>query len=229
MRSSAVKWVLALPAFGTVDVVRAQVQEQDWPRFHIGVAMGLRTTGLSHSLSEVGGVPEEAWGDLSVESDDIGWKLVAGFRPLRIVGAELQYVDFGEGTRQSRNGGQVPIQAVTLQSSADAKVLTAILFVPEHLRSFDFYGKVGVADLDDSFTVSGYDRLIPGCRGPPFPVAPECDFDIEADQSESAPYVGLGVRLEIASAVAVRFEYEAIDRDEGDGPSMLSLGIAWEF
>jgi len=64
---------------------------------------------------------------------DTGGKLVVGFRPLRVVGAEFQYVDFGEGNREKRgSGGQVPFQIVSLESSTDATVLTALLFVPEH-------------------------------------------------------------------------------------------------
>jgi hypothetical protein len=222
--------LLAVAASGLASAGRAQdgsrAPDRDWPRFYVGVALG--NSDVSHSLSEVGGIPEQAWGDLSVESNT-GKKVLAGFRPLRLLGVELQYVDFGDGDRSSDTGGQVPIQAVSLESDTEAAVLAALLYIPEPMPSFDLYGKVGVADVDDSFTVSGYDRELPFCRGPPFPVPSDCDFNIEAGESGSAPYVGFGARLKVAAAVGIRFEAEAIDRDEDDNLTMLSLGIAWEF
>jgi len=225
-----IKALIAVAALGVASAGRAQdgsrAPNRDWPRFYVGVALG--TSDVSHSLSEVGSVPEQVWGDLSVEPSR-SKKIVAGFQPLRLVGVELQYVDLGEDDLRRSSGGQVPLQTISLKSETEAAVLAALLFIPEQMPSFDVYGKVGVADVDDSFTVSGYDRTIPFCRGPPFPVPSDCDFNIEAGESGSAPYVGFGARLEIAAAAAIRLEYEAIGRDEGDNLTMLSLGIAWEF
>ena len=55
-----------------------------------------------------------------------------------------------------------------------------------------------------------------------------CTFSSDVDQSDSGAYLGFGARFRIARAVAVRVEYEALDRDVGDNTTMLSLGIAWE-
>ena len=99
-------------------------------------------------------------------------------------------------------------------------MLSALLFIPEASQSIDVYGKVGVADLDESFVASATDtRAAAGCR----------PFSSSIEQSDSAPYVGFGGRFKIAREFALRVEYEAIDRDGGDPIAMLSLGIAVEF
>ena len=55
-----------------------------------------------------------------------------------------------------------------------------------------------------------------------------CTFTNDVDESDSAPYVGIGARFSVGSAAAVRVEYEAIEGDAGDKMTMFSAGIAWE-
>jgi hypothetical protein len=159
-----------------------------------------------------------------------GKKLVAGFRPVRVVGVEVQYVDFGEATREvaggwTLGGGQVgPFyeQTNSTKIRPEAWVLSALLFIPESLPAFDVYGKVGVAALKHAFsTNTTRHECVPIFR---------CLSTVDSDvhQSDARPFLGLGARLKVARAVAVRFEYELIDRDAGDNTSMLSLGFAWE-
>jgi opacity protein-like surface antigen len=159
-------------------------------------------------------------------------KVVAGFRPVRIVGVEIQYIDFddtGLGARGtllrggSRQGGPaVYDQASFMKAGAEAWLLSALLFIPEQLPLVDVYGKVGVADLAESFTaIATTVECVP---------LSQCTNRIYSDVHESnvGPYIGIGARFELAPAVAVRAEYEAIDRDVGDPAAMLSLGFAWE-
>jgi hypothetical protein len=159
-----------------------------------------------------------------------GKKLLAGFRPVRIVGVEVQYVDFGEATREVAGGwrlggGQVgPFYEQTNSTKVrpNAWVLSALLFIPEQFPSFDVYGKVGVAALKHSFSTNT-------TRYECVPIIP-CLSTVNSDvhESDARPYLGLGARLKVARAVAVRFEYESIDRDAGHSTTMLSLGFAWE-
>jgi hypothetical protein len=96
------------------------------------------------------------------------------------------------------------------------------------LPSFDAYGKVGVARFEESFDVYVSDWSLP-CRLQPFGQAPSCLFISQGGQTDSHPYVGIGVRFkESGRAWAVRLEYEAIDGELGDTTTMLSVGIAWE-
>ena len=223
--------LIVIAAFGTAGVVRAQdeAQVREWPRLHIGIAGG--PTELGRSLSEIGGSLEQFWGDLPVESGT-GRKLVVGFRPVRVVGAEIQYVDLGEGVASDSRrwplfSPTVPttVQSIHLESSANARVLTALLFIPERATWFDVYGKVGIAELRESLEVHTWDQEPPECR---YPVAYGCTFDSEEEHTDTRPYVGFGARFKVARRWAVRVEYEAIDRDVGDNATVFSLGIAWE-
>lgn len=223
--------MLALAAFGPPIVVRAQdeVQAEDWPRFYIGIALG--ESNWRVDMSE-GGLPENYVIGGSIESDN-ALKIVAGYRPIRFVGVEIQAIDFGEGKTNAQGGtahdggGQVGIyydKVSRMSASSDARVLSALLFAPESLRLVDVYGKVGVAVFDESLTVHGFDAHSPGCMPPT-----TCAFDNQVYQSDSHAYAGIGARFKIARAGAVRIEYEAVDRDGEDPTTLLSLGVALEF
>jgi hypothetical protein len=154
------------------------------------------------------------------------WKLVGGFRPIRVVGVEIQYLDFGDGDESFRSGGggQIPRQLAEASASSDATVVSATFFIPERVQTADFYAKLGMAHLDDALQVSGYDANGPGC----VPAIPNCAFDLSVETSDSVPYVGLGARFTVGPATGVRVEFEAIDRDAGDATTLLSVGVAWE-
>lgn len=226
MRSSSLA-ALALIAALSTDVVRAQdqPQAQSWPRFHIGVGVGLESHYLGPELSS-DGIPESLRLSSAFygppDSEEMGWKFAAGWRPVRVVGAEIQYVDFGGfAQRRRRGGGQVATQFLSTNVRADATVLTALLFVPEPSPRFDVYGKVGIAKLTESVTGEGYNYGLPEC-------VPSCALTVDEERKDSRPYVGIGARVKIARAWAVRLEYEEIDGETGDNTTMLSLGIAWE-
>lgn len=213
----------AIAAFSTAGSVRAQ---EERPRFHVGAAVGESDLAWDWSQS---GLPERFWSDESMEPDRVR-KVVAGFRPVRIVGAEIEYVvfdDAGMGARGRRlfGGGQAPLvydQTSYMKAGAEAWVLSALLFFPEPSPSVGFYAKIGVADLDESFTASA---TTVEC----VPVV-QCLNTINSDvhRRDAGPYLGIGARFDVARAVAIRVEYEAIDRDVGDNVTMWSLGVGWE-
>jgi hypothetical protein len=197
-------------------------QAQEWPRYHVGGATALKATQLGIDLSEAGGIPARIWGETTLD-DDWPWKLAVGFRPVRVVGVEIQYLDLGEGVRNLRGGGggQVPQQYAKIIASSHATVVSALLFIPERRPTADFYGKIGIAALDEALRVSGYDSIAPGCQ-------PACAFGISVEKSESVPYVGFGARFKLGAATGIRLEFDAVDRDGGDPLRFLSLGLAWE-
>jgi len=228
MRSS-IHLLVVIAVFGTAGVARAQdeAQVQDWPRFHIGGAVS-ESNLLVWDWAD-SGLPERFWGNDSVESGT-AWKIAASFRPVRIVGVEFQFIDFGEGTERatsgwSLGGGQVPTnreRSSSLNASAEARVLSALLFVPEQLPLIDVYGKIGIADLDESIIANATEYVctpLSICRS---------DFSSELRQSDVGPYVGFGARIKVGAAAGVRAELEAVDRDGGDPMTFLSVGIAWE-
>jgi opacity protein-like surface antigen len=222
---TSVPLLAAIAAFHTATAARAQ----EWPRYHVGV--GIHTGEVDFETDwEGAGVPEfirpTSWRESESGSP---WRLSAGFRPLRVVGAEIEYIDLGDAKAEDgySTNASVGLGDHWLKTKASAIVLTAVLFIPERSPSFDVYGKVGVAAYKESFDVH-VSNWTPMCRLQPFGQAPECLFDTEGHETNSQPYVGLGARFKVAPAWAVRIEYEAIDDDFADATTMLFLGIAWE-
>jgi hypothetical protein len=215
----------ALAAFSVGNAGLAQGEDPSadgaWPRFHIGAALG--KSHLSGDLLSAGAPPEvlERLGNRSPPDDTGGWKLAFGFRPARAVGMEIQYVDFGEAEIPPPTGNGIVRTHVDMETSADAIVLAALLFVPLRSRPFDVYGKVGVAKLDGSLRVHA---LVTGA--PCVPLA--CNFNADLDDTGTHPYLAVGLRHPITRGVAFRVEYEAIDGDVGDDTRMFSLGFALE-
>ena len=223
--ATALAVLTAIAAFATTVELRAQDEDQrqdrNWRRFHVGAAVG--QSHLGPDLASTGAPPEilDRFGNRSPPDNPTGWKLVAGFRPARLVGVEVQYVEYGTAEIPPPSGNGIFRTHVDMESTADATVLTALLFVPMPSPAFDIYGKVGVAKLDE--TVRAHALLV---GAPCFPLA--CNFSGDKDQSGSHPYFAIGFRHEIGRMLAFRAEYEVVDRDSGDDTTMLSVGVAWE-
>jgi len=226
MRASSLTALAAIAAFGTTGALRAQDEERNqdegWRRFHVGVAVG--ESHLAPSLSSTGAPPEviERFGDRS-PPDPTGWKLVAGFRPARVVGVEVQFIDFGTAEIPPPSGHGIVRTHVDMESSADATVLTALLFIPKQSPAFDVYGKIGVGKLNESFRAHA---LVVEFGSPCYPFP--CSFSTDKRQSDAHPYFAIGFRHEIGRAAAFRVEYETIHGDAGDDTTMFSAGVAWE-
>jgi hypothetical protein len=203
---------------------------QEWPRFHVGGAVGMARWSVDMAEGQAPPPPAPVVVWKNPAEPGTGWKLVAGFRPARVVGMEIEYVDFDDGDAtvhggRTFGGGQVATQYEQtnhLSAGFEASVLSALLFVPEHNPSLDVYGKLGAAKLDESLVTSVI--TIP-CT----PIS-QCRTTVTYDvgQSDVRPYVGIGARMTTWRALAVRVEYESIDRDTGDNLQMLSLGVTWE-
>jgi len=196
--------------------------DRDKPRFYVGAALG--KAHLNVDLASTGAPPLvlDRFVNRSPPDSTTGWKLTAGFRPVRVVGVELGYADFGEAEIPPPTGNGIIRTHVDMETSADAIMLAAVLFVPLRSPALDVYGKVGVAKLDESFQVHAL------VSDPPCTPLTCTNFSNSGHNTGSHPYFGVGFRHEITRAIALRLEYEAIDRDSGDDTEMWSVGLAWE-
>ena len=79
--------------------------------------------------------------DLKDDTDDTGWKVIAGWRPLDFLAVEANYSDLG-----GLDEDGVSVDSTVL--SVDALLLAEIGIV-------DLYAKVGYANWDSKITVSG--------------------------------------------------------------------------
>jgi hypothetical protein len=73
-----------------------------------------------------------------------GWKVLTGIRPISLMGAELEYVDFGHPSAQMPFGNLLGTQA---DAHPRAATLSGLLYAPLPLPVLDLYGKVGVSRL----------------------------------------------------------------------------------
>jgi OmpA-like transmembrane domain len=136
----------------------------------------------------------------SVEQHPTGWKVFAGWRPIGILGAEVEYADLGS---KSGSSGGYPQHA-----SGDAVAAYAVGYLPIPLPILDVYGKVGVASVHTSLSFNG-----------PVPVG--------ASGSSTVVAYAAGVQLKFG-APAVRLEYQGFNTSGGD-QSLFTLDFAWNF
>lgn len=154
---------------------------------------------------------------IELDESDTGWKVVAGARPIRMLGAELEYVDFGH-PRSTGNTGILIVQSNAYQRSTG---LSGLVYLPIPLPRLDVYGRVGLARLESS----GGARFTCKPGGPcPFVIVPPTAFS----RTDTDLLYGAGLQVKLLSVVAVRLEYERINDHHGD-PDMMSLDLTWTF
>jgi Outer membrane protein beta-barrel domain len=160
-------------------------------------------------------------GQSSVRSDDydfgyrehfsdhhFAWKGIIGIRPISLVGAEFEYIDFGHP------GGDSDDYYYDAYSGPDthprAAALFAVGYLPIPLPFIDIYGKAGVARLH-----MNVDRYA-GDGGTYRTTVNDTDFAY-----------GAGVQSKIYG-LTLRAEYERINSSYGD-PDMVSVSATWTF
>jgi opacity protein-like surface antigen len=106
----------------------ARADEQDFSgRLYVGAGLSKdKVEGITHT-----GVP---FSDI----DKTSWKVLAGFRPVKVLGVEADYLDLGNRTSTF-------INAVSSHSDAKAFAGYAVGFLPLPVPFLDVFGKAGVA------------------------------------------------------------------------------------
>jgi hypothetical protein len=138
------------------------------------------------------------------------WKVMLGVRPISLVGAEIEYLDFGEPHRNTVPG----ITSVKDKAAA----LYGLLYAPLPVPYFDVFGKVGLARLENDVTAH-------------FPFtcvvqSPNCGL-FQLNRADTQLAYGGGAQIKIKS-LSVRVEYERIQASNGN-PELFSLGLTWSF
>jgi opacity protein-like surface antigen len=150
------------------------------------------------------------------------WKVMAGVRPIALVGAEVEYIDFGN----PGNGyGYYNYNYYGQNDHPTATAAFAVGYLPIPTPFLDVYGKVGVARLQSDitgFVNSG------GCTA----------NGVCANNAAATPYrqnqwntdfaYGAGVQAKFFPGLAVRAEYERISQTGGD-PDAVTVGVTWAF
>lgn len=144
---------------------------------------------------------------------DTGWKLMAGLRPLHLLGAELEYTDFGSG--QFSNG----YHSFNGSWSGHATGLFAVSYLPLPSPFLDIFAKIG-AQRTETAAEGG---VICGGGIPICNVLRAAGFN----ETETDFAYGAGVQAKLHS-LAVRVEYERTETNIGH-PKLLSFGLTLTF
>jgi opacity protein-like surface antigen len=154
--------------------------------------------------------------DYEFDEQHSAWKVTAGIRPISALGAELEYIDFGNPSTENSITG---LGGIT-QADAKASTLFGVGYLPLSVTFLDVYGKLGIARLHTTATELS---PVPFCPAG-FTVCRATTFI--SDWSTNFAY-GAGVQGKIGS-LAIRAEYERIGGSSAN-PDLISLGVTWTF
>jgi hypothetical protein len=146
------------------------------------------------------------------------WKAIAGVRPIPFVGAEAEYIDFGQ---PGNHYGPNSYNYYGFDSHPRAGMLFAVGYLPLPVPFFDVFGKAGVARLDTDVTT-----VVQSCA-PPLTCAPTTSSYYRHDQTDNRFAYGVGIQSKYWG-VSFRAEYERISSTYGD-PDALTVSATWTF
>lgn len=143
------------------------------------------------------------------------FKIMAGVRPISLLGAELAYIDFGH---PSGALGGAPADV-----GMKAVAAFAVLYLP--VPVVDVYVKAGAARLQSTINGTVYSAcvILPGQL--PGNCQPSAPFRV--DRTNTSFAAGAGAQFKVGS-LAVRAEYERFTT-VGGNPRLVSVGITWTF
>lgn len=166
-----------------------------------GPAQGIDLIGFYLGGSYGQGTVEVEAFNAEFSEDHAAWKVLAGVRPISLLGAELAYLDFGHPSGTAAG--------FAADASLKGQSAFGMLYLPLPLPVLDVFVKAGVARLDASGTVSSSSGTL--------------SFD-ETDTKFAA---GAGAQLKFGS-LAIRAEYERFETDNAN-PFLVLVGLTKTF
>lgn len=146
-----------------------------------------------------------------IDAHATGWKIMAGWRPLSFVGAEIEYANLGSKNVTYNLG----FNGEHISTDAHATALFAVGYLPVPLPWIDLYGKLGVARVQNNTT---YQFL----GGTPIITAP-----VVTDNTRSSVAWGAGLQFKFGLP-AVKVEYERFAGEQGND-SLLTAALTFNF
>jgi hypothetical protein len=150
------------------------------------------------------------------DDHETAWKVIAGVRPIPVLGAEFEYIDFGQ---PGHHNGIYNPDFYGLDSHPHAPAVFAVGYLPLPIPFFDIFGKAGVARLDTDVTT----LVTPNCTQ-----GPSCQpYPSRHDETANKLAYGVGLQSKYWG-VSFRAEYERISSTFGD-PDALTVSATWTF
>lgn len=145
------------------------------------------------------------------------YQLMAGVRPIRLLGAELVYFDLGH-PHQMLSMGVIGSADVRMKGSA----AFGVLYLP--VPVVDIYLKGGLARIQTSANEAGLQLGVGECVFG----FPDCGrFARHNSATDTHFTAGAGAQFKLGSWV-VRTEYERFTA-AGENPSLATIGVTWTF
>jgi outer membrane protein with beta-barrel domain len=189
---------------------------------YAGAAFGqtdVRANEVYFPVPQSNGIP------LGFSEHATGWKVLAGIRPISLIGVELEYADFGHPSALTPAPASFSnifsnLLGIRADAHPTATSLSGLLYAPVPLPLLDLYGKVGISQLRTDVHAAVVCTTV-NCP-PTIPFPPLARYEATTNFA-----YGAGAQLKL-SALAVRLEYERLSAGGGD-PALLSIGVAWAF
>jgi opacity protein-like surface antigen len=169
-------------------------------------------------------------GESTIRSDDPGYGLpgyyndhqtafqaVLGIRPLSFVGAEVEYIDFGQPSYSHRHDNDPAYFGD--DSHPRAPVVFGVGYLPIPFPGLDVYAKAGVARLKMDI-----DQYESDCSTSPCSYIPLGRRGI----TQTKVAYGAGVQYKLPFSLTVRAEYERISSPFGD-PDAFMVNAFFRF
>lgn len=187
-------------------------------------------SGAAFADNPVGFYAGAGAGESQIRSDDsyygypgyyndyqFAWQGLVGIRPLRILGVEADYIDFGQ---PYRHHGNYDYNVSGSDSHPTAAALFAVGYLP--LPFIDVFAKAGAARLSTNLTGFVQQPCVAG--GP-------CPYFVPTSRHQVIDTrfaYGAGVQSKFPFGLILRGEYERISSQYGD-PDALMVSALWQF
>jgi Outer membrane protein beta-barrel domain len=199
--------LLAITAVGACAASTAALAENP-AGFYVGAGLGYSTVRSDDPPYGLPGYYNDT---------QFAWKGIVGVRPIPFVGAEFEYIDFGQ---PDTHHGYYDTNYYGYDSHPRASTLFAVGYLPLGLPFLDIFGKAGVARLETDVTST---------VTPPCPTGTGCapSYSERHNETNDKFAYGVGVQSKVWG-VAFRAEYERISSSYGD-PDALTVSATWTF
>jgi outer membrane protein with beta-barrel domain len=144
------------------------------------------------------------------------WQGMVGIRPIKLIGLEAVYIDFGQPYRHHHYDYNVSGS----DSHPTAPALFAVGYLPIPVPFIDIFAKAGAARLSTYIT----DFVQQPCFAAPCTYVPTSRHQV----IETRFAYGAGVQSKFPFGLIVRGEYERISSPFGD-PDALIVSALWQF
>lgn len=180
---------------------------------YIGAAVGhARLRARDSNLIPIGSLG-------SLDRKDFAYQVMLGVRGLYLLGAEVDYFNFGSGRAFPAWSGPGALTDARMSQKGEAAF--AMLYLP--VPVIDLYLKAGIARLTTHLSVS---TNYTGCA-PPLTCIGLVPFSGGLDTTETAFAAGAGAQWKLGNW-AVRAEYERFAA-LGEHPDLVTLGVTRSF